>query len=420
MNSKLAVLCLTGALVMSAPVCAATVTTSDGVMTIETPDDSWAVVADANHWLSLSNGSDRIVVEHLSNGEALPSVQVANPSYKAVYQAFVSTENEVFVVIGEAAQKENLQKLMEAIQTIKIQKLDTKTAINTPAPQPASEEFGLRQIGANYSVAATDLKVRASYSTDSQDLGTLNTGDVVYVLAAVTRGGKDYGWYQINYNNGTAYVSAQFLSPNPTSGSSSSGQSKAPAGAESKVLYYYGGNLSVTIHKNANGVWVDDTGRTYTQIDGDRWQDSDGVTLYTSNSGWGDLIDTPTMTLYTHGGTSSISIYQQSNGVWTNGYGLTYTSNGDGTWTDSNGVMLYETNEGWGDIVDDPGVEASYIPDSDSSIVVHDGYGGAVEIEPSGESDGAYIDDAGNTYYEQADGSWLDPDNDISYTEGDV
>ena len=82
--------------------------------------------------------------------------------------------------------------------------------------------------------------------------------------------------------------------------------------------------------------------------------------------------------------------------------------------------MLYETNEGWGDIVDDPGVEASYIPDSDSSIVVHDGYGGAVEIEPSGESDGAYIDDAGNTYYEQADGSWLDPDNDISYTEGDV
>ena len=190
---------------------AETITTGDGVLSIETPDETWVQTTDPNYWFVVSDGKNTITVDHLSNGEKLPAVDVAGSGYEAVYQAFVSTNNEVFVVKGLAASKEKLAAMMETIGTIKVLKYDTKTAIQKETKAAASQ-FGLRAIGATYYVTTDELNVRNGCSTDEASVGVLKYGEAVTVNGAVTKDGADYGWYQIQFNGASAYVSAAFLS----------------------------------------------------------------------------------------------------------------------------------------------------------------------------------------------------------------
>lgn len=94
--------------------------TSDGVLSIDAPSDAWQVTTDPNYWFAMTDGMDTITIEHLANGENLPATVVADETYGAVYQAFVSTRNEVFVVKGSAARAEDLESIMKSIGTIKI------------------------------------------------------------------------------------------------------------------------------------------------------------------------------------------------------------------------------------------------------------------------------------------------------------
>ena len=75
---------------------------------------------DPNHWFTMTDGNDTITIEHLSNGESLPAAAVADETYSAVYQALVSTRNEVFSINGCAVNSEDLEAIMKAIGTIKI------------------------------------------------------------------------------------------------------------------------------------------------------------------------------------------------------------------------------------------------------------------------------------------------------------
>ena len=194
------------------PVCAAEITTADGVMSITTPGDEWKETVDPNYWFVVSDGKNTITVDHLSNGENLPAVDVAGPEYGAVYQAFVSTRNEVFVVKGLAASQEELDKVMQAIGTIKVLKYDTKTAIPKESEAAQANQFGIRPINATYYVTTEELNVRNGCSTDEAAIGAVHYGEAVTVTGAVTKDGADYGWFQIQYNGGPAYVSGGFLS----------------------------------------------------------------------------------------------------------------------------------------------------------------------------------------------------------------
>ena len=195
----------------AASVNAETFTTADGVLSIDAPSDEWVQTADPNYWFTMSDGKSVITVDHLSNGESLPKVQVADASYPAVFQGFVSTTNEVFVVKALAGSAQDLETLMKAIGTVKVLQYDTKTAIkNEEAAQTA--EFGFREINGTYYVNTEELNVRSEYSTDSSLLGTLYYGEQVTVKGAVVRNGEDFGWYRISFNGGDAYVAAGFLS----------------------------------------------------------------------------------------------------------------------------------------------------------------------------------------------------------------
>lgn len=61
-------------------------------------------------------------------------------------------------------------------------------------------------------VIGDDVNVRAGYSTDDKAIGTKYYGDEVQVTGTVQKDGTDLGWYQISFNNATAYIFASFLS----------------------------------------------------------------------------------------------------------------------------------------------------------------------------------------------------------------
>ena len=200
------------------------IATSDGVLSIEAPSDDWEVMQDANHWFAMTDGTNTITIEHLSNGESLPAVAVADDTYAAVYQAFVSTKNEVFAVKGCSPKAEELESVMKAIGTIKILKFDTKSAVNPETDAASIEIVPMDKI---YYITGDDVNVRIGFSIDDKSIGTKYYGEEVHVTGTVQKNGTDIGWYQIDFNNSKAYISSSFLSEtkpaDKNSGSSGNG-----------------------------------------------------------------------------------------------------------------------------------------------------------------------------------------------------
>ena len=111
---------------------AETITSADGVISIETPSDAWTQKKDSKALLEISDGKNSITIDHRSNGEALPAQEVANDTNPDVYTSLISTKNEVFSVRGLAVDNVDLQTVIKTAGTIKILKFDTNTAV-TPA-----------------------------------------------------------------------------------------------------------------------------------------------------------------------------------------------------------------------------------------------------------------------------------------------
>ena len=203
------------------------IATSDGVLSIEAPSDEWEVTVDPNHWFAMTDGTNTITIEHLSNGESLPATAVADETYAGVYQAFVSTRNEVFAIKGKSVQVEDLESVMKAISTIKILQFNTKTAVSNNETTAAS--FSISPINKTFYVIGDEVNVRLGCSMDDQVIGTKYYKEEVYVNGSVQKNGVDTGWYQIDFNNSTGYVSSAFLSETAPQGNYSSAAASASA-----------------------------------------------------------------------------------------------------------------------------------------------------------------------------------------------
>ncbi|MBQ2627233.1 MAG: hypothetical protein IJG17_05555 [Eubacterium sp.] len=159
-NTKLIIAGLTAAMVMSmcsvVPVFAKDkakadnlFVSEDGIVSIELPDESWKEVQDPNQWIVLSDGENEITLRHFSNGAGLPGIVTADDHYKKTLTSALSTKNEVFIATGLVANEDETDEINESLQSIKILKYDTKTAVKkeepsltpapTPAPAPAQE-----------------------------------------------------------------------------------------------------------------------------------------------------------------------------------------------------------------------------------------------------------------------------------------
>lgn len=202
----------------------ATVTSSDGALSIQLPTEEWKAAEDENHLLSLTDGDDLITIDRLSRTDPLPEVTLTDDTYGAAYQTYVATRDVVYVIKGAAEKAEDLEAIMRSIGTIRILAPGSETIAAQPAKETeAPSQFGLRSIGAVYYVTGDDLNVRTGYSMDDEVIGSLYRGEEAYVDGAVTKDGQDYGWCQIRFKDRKAYVSADFLTPNKPVLAASSG-----------------------------------------------------------------------------------------------------------------------------------------------------------------------------------------------------
>lgn len=216
------------------PAAATPFTSTDGVISINLPNGNWTEIEDPDHWISLSDGSSLITIQHFANGEKLPEIPVAASPYVRTLSASVSTENEVFIAFAYVTDSNEMYDIYEALSSLRILQYDTKSAAagseadsSQDETAPAQSEAAPAQsvTASDFSVVPADmvlyvhvseedggaLNVRKGFSTKSDLIGKLDNGASVQVIGVVQMKGSDYGWYKIAYEDGYGYVSANYL-----------------------------------------------------------------------------------------------------------------------------------------------------------------------------------------------------------------
>jgi len=310
-----------------------TFVTPDGVLSIQFPqdDDNWSVIDDPNSWFAISDGKDLIAIDHLAAGEPLPATETANEHYEEVFQVFYSTQNEVFVITGSVADKQEAQTVRDAVCSFQVLKYDTVKK-QEEVPQPVYAVRETNQI--LYCTEIDGVNVRRGYTTDDPVIGGLHRGDQVNVTGVVTKDGADIGWLQINYNGQTAYCAAQFFSTTNPVQPAPAPQPTTPAEEETPInggqiftgnqedVYDANGNM-ITLKELSQGGWADEaTGEIFFPAPGtDQWFGDRGTTLTGSAPeeeliNDGQIFTGHQMTLYNEETLEPVVVSELSQGDW--------------------------------------------------------------------------------------------------------
>ena len=315
-----------------------TYTTEDGVLSIDLPDENWKEMSDPGKWVSFSDGANLITLEHLSNGEDLPDISIADDHYVNVYQAIASTQNEVFIITGSVVDSAKIGDVCNAIMSVKVLKYDTKLAVKKEQQETSAGYTIVAMDATMYTTAG--VNVRAGYSTSDTVLGGLAAGSSVHVTGKVQKDGADLGWYQVAYNGASAYISASFLTDKAPASSSQS--SSAQFTGEARTIYEIDG-AAVTVYKRTDGQWVDSQGGVYTQITDYEFSGANGAVLTTNKpqaySG-NEPLSSGFTAYWPNSNATTLTPY--SDGYYYSSEWVRYTDNQDGSYSGADGSTLYD------------------------------------------------------------------------------
>ena len=315
-----------------------TYTTGDGVLSIDLPDENWKEISDPGKWVSFSDGANLITLEHLSNGEDLPDISIADDHYVNVYQAIASTQNEVFIITGSVVDSAKIGDVCNAIMSVKVLKYDTKLAVKKEQQETSAGYTIVAMDATMYTTAG--VNVRAGYSTSDTVLGGLAAGSSVHVTGKVQKDGADLGWYQVAYNGASAYISASFLTDKAPASSSQS--SSAQFTGEARTIYEIDG-AAVTVYKRTDGQWVDSQGGVYTQITDYEFSGANGAVLTTNKpqaySG-NEPLSSGFTAYWPNSNATTLTPY--SDGYYYSSEWVRYTDNQDGSYSGADGSTLYD------------------------------------------------------------------------------
>ena len=409
------------------PVSAETFTASNGVLSIELPNENWKEMPDPTKWIVLSDGANVITVEHYANGDALPAMSVADNHYVNVYQAVFSTQNEVFIITGSLVDSAKVGEVCNAILSAKVLQYDTKQAVKKQQAANANE-FTIVPMDAVMYVATDGLNVRLGCSTTSEIIGGLGFGASVHVTGKVQRNGQDFGWYQVNYEGTQGYISAGFLTDKAPgektdAANTETGSNAAPAPSDSssaslqftgdaKTIYLSDGT-PVTVYEATDGYWYDSNGTQYNYILDGVFSTSDGNT-YTLNrpvdreyfEPYGDVLTV----YYANGNATELTYY--TDGYFYSPEWVRFTTDGDGIYYGANGSVLY------GDEIDLSTVsgvtQGNNAAPLDPPFTVFWRNGNATSLQEY--DDGYYYSEDGIRYYFDSD-MFIGSDGSILYSE---
>ena len=314
-----------------------TYTTPDGILSIELPAENWTALQDPSKWVALSDGSNMITIEHFSNGEDLPQIPVADSHYVNTLTAAYTTQNEVFMATGYVINPDVMNDINKSMLSIKILKYDTKLAIS----KESKDQYIISPRDTIMYVKVNDsLIVRSGYSVDSASIGSLANGTKVHVTGAVQKNGADTGWVQIDYNNGSGFVSGNYLTANAPEAApaqpSNNSQNTTPAQDsdapnETYLVYSQGSGRPVNI-TGSNGVFYDGSGNVYYAIGGGNFTDNDGA--YYSTTEPASAPESDVIGLVSDGSGRPVAIMQNPDGSYTDDEGNNFYQQADGTYVD--------------------------------------------------------------------------------------
>lgn len=340
-------------LAVGTPVWAQEFKAENGVVTIETADDSWEEQSDSKTLMTLTDGDNMITLQHFSNGEKLPEITVADDTYPMVCQNVISTKNEVFLVTGRAGVKEDFESVKKAVQGIVINKYDTKKAVkksesSSDGSNSSDKEQGkentssidssssIKEVGFTGWVTTDSVCVRSNYSLSSEIIGYVFLQDPVEITGIVNN--SDSGkWYRINYDGSVGYVSADYISETP----STTDTMGIELTDEMVTIYQVGGESAVYIYKSTDGKWYDGSGRQYSQDESGTWEQLSNGSIWTEESPETPDTYAEEEVAVDDGEGNSQILYLQEDGGWMNIAGGIYTDNGDGTYTGPDGTVWY-------------------------------------------------------------------------------
>lgn len=292
---------------------AAEYTTTDGVVTLTLPDDTWTEISDPNTWVTLGNGTDTITLMHFANGENLPDMVTADSTYTKKYQAVLSDIGEVIMVTGSVKNTDDYDAVVKAVQSAKVKKGGNGTAAASTSQTAATEAtYAVTDADAvEYVIAASGLNVRPTYSAADgiNVLGILPYGTEVHVTGIVTCNGEDFGWRRIDYNGSSAYVSRALLDTSEPAAQTSSSSTAGTSASGSTVWEEPDASNN---HNGNNDPDVAD-GTSFGFGDDIQLKASDGSTVYVYLYN-GSYIDNQQTEYYAEGA-----------GQWSDEYGNTYS-----------------------------------------------------------------------------------------------
>lgn len=433
---------------------AATFTSSDGVLSIELPNDSWKEIADPTKWIALSDGDDLITIEHYSNGETLPAMTVASNNYVNVYQAIFSTQNEIFIITGSVVDAAQISAICNSIMSAKVLQYDTKLAVKKDQPPvAASTEASASRTGFNvvpasgtYYVNCDSLYVRSSWSSESGMIGSLANGSNVSITGKVQQNGSDYGWYQISYNGQTGYVNSAYLSSTaPASGNNaSSSNSSIKYTGRIRTIYEIDGH-PVTISEAYDGSWYDSEGHKYTQTSDYDFEADNGAPLTVNKPNLASAPSGSAFTVYWPNGNAT-TLTPYNDGYYYSAEWIRYSGNADGSYSGADGSTLFDEmpNAGvestpelvqcpyCGDWFEEGNIFRNhYCPEKDAALAAEEAgpdtsagnvdyvkavflSGGVTLYSYDGYS---YVDDTGDYWWEEENG-WTNGDGNYFYEVG--
>lgn len=315
-------------------------TSEDGILSITLPNENWKQIQDPAKWIALSDGANLITLEHYANGEKLPDITVADSHYVNTLTAAYTTTNEVFLATGLVTDPAVMNDVNASLLSIKVLKYDTKTAVNSNAANVSEFTVSPRDMTMYVSVGGDTLNVRSGSSVDSYIIGELVNGTAVHVTGVVQRNGADFGWYQIDFNNGKGYVAADYLVSDPpviAQAPSSSTPAPTPSASENEtyLVYSQGSGRPVNI-TGSGGVFYDGFGEVYYAIGGGNFVDTAGA--YYSTTMPVSAPDTDIIGLVSDGSGRPVTIMENDDGTYTDEEGNAYYENSDGSYSDDWGA----------------------------------------------------------------------------------
>ena len=344
------------------------VTSKDGLVELDLPNQRWAELHSDEHTLLFSDGDCAITLDLYKKTDTLPSIPLSDETHKLIFTSTVSVNDYVLFITGYAHEEEDFSPIGVAIKSIVINKSKVPQAM-----EEDSHSYTIQDTSYDAWVTASALNVRSASGTDASVIASLPKGTKVTVTGEVLESGRYIGWSRIKMSNGTVgFVASQFLT-------SSQPKAEAQRTGTTKTLWNSRGT-AYTLYAYSDGYWRTNDGTVYWTNGSSSWINSAGIVLYEYDPTYQPVTPAaPTKTgssaqLWDSTGID-VTVYFYSDNVWRSGSGAIFWPDGFSTWGCNNGRTYYDYDPTYVEPTEtDPAApDDSWKDQFENSLYGHDG-----------------------------------------------